>query len=151
MSVGFWGAHFLDPYKLRSVFPLLQLGGWVQHMITSTKRLLSLSFHRREKKSCSVSKQCISAHGHPPVQTQWPNDPVNHNKSTSNFQILPACWLNVHWLHTSSHTAEALLLLSLLCIPFVEFTLAQQTTRLVSIIPAHLAWTVSLSSQFIGD
>ena len=26
---GFWGAHFLDPYKLRSVFPLLQLGGWV--------------------------------------------------------------------------------------------------------------------------
>ena len=32
MSVGFWGAHFLDPYKLRSVFPLLQLGGWVQNI-----------------------------------------------------------------------------------------------------------------------
>ena len=33
VKYGFWGAHFLDPYKLRSVFPLLQLGGWIYYIL----------------------------------------------------------------------------------------------------------------------
>ena len=116
---------------------------WLLHIITSIKRLLSLSFHRREKEH---DQSPNSAFRPTDIHRFKHNDPINYNKPTSNFQILPAFWLNVHWLHTSSHTAEALLLLSLLRIPFVEFTLAQQTTCLVSIIPAHLACTEGSNS-----